>query len=165
DYKIAGLVPARPINDVIHRCGFWALVFLLISLSITPLRRIARLNQLLDVRRMIGVGAFCYIAAHLILYMADQMFDLQKVISEIALRLYLTIGFVALLGLGALAAAAPGDLPDRRPGVDPLLPADQGRCFGAHLCRRPVRLADRLPALGEAAQHPRRAADLDALGA
>jgi sulfoxide reductase heme-binding subunit YedZ len=99
-------VGARPLNNVIHRTGFWALIFLLVTLAITPLRRIARFNQLVDVRRMMGVGAFVYAACHISLYVADQMFDLWKVASEIALRLYLTIGFAALLGLTALAATS-----------------------------------------------------------
>jgi len=94
---------ARPLNNVIHRTGYWALIFLMVSLAITPLRRIGRFGQLLDVRRMIGVGAFVYAAAHISLYVADQMFDLWKVASEIVLRLYLTIGFVALTGLTVLA--------------------------------------------------------------
>jgi len=94
---------ARPLNNVIHRTGYWALIFLMTSLAITPLRRIARFNLLVDVRRIIGVGAFVYAATHISLYVADQMFDLWKVVSEIALRLYLTIGFTALLGLAALA--------------------------------------------------------------
>jgi sulfoxide reductase heme-binding subunit YedZ len=94
---------ARPLNTIIHRTGYWALIFLMVSLAITPLRRVARFNQLVDVRRMIGVGAFAYAAAHISLYVADQMFDLWKVASEIALRVYLTIGFTALLGLTALA--------------------------------------------------------------
>lgn len=105
DYNTAGF-GARPVNDVIHRTGYWALIFVMVALAITPLRRIGRFNQLVDVRRMIGVGAFVYIAAHLGLYIADQMFDLRKVASEIALRLYLTIGFVAWLGLAALAATS-----------------------------------------------------------
>jgi sulfoxide reductase heme-binding subunit YedZ len=96
-------VGARPLNNVIHRTGFWTLILLMSSLAITPLRRIARFNQLVDVRRMIGVGAFIYAACHISLYVADQMFDLWKVASEIVLRLYLTIGFTALLGLAALA--------------------------------------------------------------
>src|SRR5260370_6753238 len=82
------------------------LMFLLLALSVTPLRRIARFAQLVDVRRMIGVGAFCYGVAHITLYAADQMFDLAHVASEIALRVYLTIGFTALLGLGTLAAVS-----------------------------------------------------------
>jgi sulfoxide reductase heme-binding subunit YedZ len=97
---------ARPLNDLIHRAGFWMLMFLLLSLAVTPLRRIARFGQLVDVRRMIGVGAFCYGVAHLTLYMTDQMFDLVKVASEITLRIYLTVGFTALLGLATLAATS-----------------------------------------------------------
>lgn len=105
DFETEGF-GARPINDVIHRTGFWALMFLLASIAVTPLRRIARFNALLDVRRMIGVGAFVYAACHICLYIADQRFNLVKVASEIALRLYLTIGFVALLGLTALAVTS-----------------------------------------------------------
>jgi sulfoxide reductase heme-binding subunit YedZ len=97
---------ARPINDLIHRAGFWMLMFLLLSVAITPLRRIARYGQLVDVRRMIGVGAFCYGVAHISLYALDQMFDLLHVAGEIALRVYLTIGFTALLGLAVLAATS-----------------------------------------------------------
>jgi sulfoxide reductase heme-binding subunit YedZ len=97
---------ARPVNDLIHRAGFWMLMFLLLSLAVTPLRRITRFGQLVDVRRMIGVGAFCYGVAHITLYVVDQMFDLVTVASEIALRVYLTIGFTALLGLAVLAATS-----------------------------------------------------------
>jgi sulfoxide reductase heme-binding subunit YedZ len=73
---------------------------------VTPLTRIARFGALMDVRRMIGVGAFCYGATHISLYIADQMFDFFKVASEIVLRLYLTIGFTALVGLAVLAATS-----------------------------------------------------------
>lgn len=97
---------ARPLNDVIHRAGFWMLMFILATLAITPLRRIMRFGQLIDVRRMLGVGAFVYGVAHISLYTADQMFDLVKVASEIAQRIYLVIGFTALVGLATLAATS-----------------------------------------------------------
>jgi len=97
---------ARPLNDVIHRAGFWMLMFILATLAVTPLRRITRFGQLIDVRRMLGVGAFVYGIAHISLYTADQMYDLVKVASEIAQRVYLTIGFTALLGLATLAATS-----------------------------------------------------------
>src|SRR5262245_32744142 len=97
---------ARPLNDLIHRAGYWALLFVVMALAITPLRRIARFGALIDVRRMIGVGAFCYAAVHISLYIADQKFNLVKVATEIALRVYLTIGFTALLGLTALAVTS-----------------------------------------------------------
>jgi sulfoxide reductase heme-binding subunit YedZ len=104
-FLTAGL-GARPINDLIHRTGYWALVFLLTSLAVTPLARIGRFSGLIDVRRMIGVGAFVYAATHISLFIADQMFDLWKVVTEIVLRLYLTIGFIALSGLIALAVTS-----------------------------------------------------------
>lgn len=97
---------ARPVNDLIYRAGYWALLFTLTALAITPLRRIGRFNQLVDVRRIIGVGAFCYAAAHILLFVVNSMFDLLKVGSEIVLRLYLTIGFTALTGLFVLAATS-----------------------------------------------------------
>lgn len=97
---------ARPLNDMIHRAGFWALVFLGVTLAVTPLRRIARFGNLIEVRRMLGVGAFCYIAAHLSLYIADQGFDLGKVLHEITHRWYLIVGATAWLGLAVLAATS-----------------------------------------------------------
>src|SRR6185437_9480658 len=97
---------ARPLNDLIHRAGFWALTFLGVTLSITPFRRIARYGNLVEVRRMLGVGAFCYIAAHLCLYIADQGYDLGKVAYEITHRWYLIIGGTAWLGLAVLATTS-----------------------------------------------------------
>jgi sulfoxide reductase heme-binding subunit YedZ len=99
----AGQLGPRPINNMIHRSGFWALVFLLATLAISPLARVGRFAALFDIRRILGVGVFCYAVAHISLYAADQMFDLGKVASEIVHRIYLAIGFAALLGLAALA--------------------------------------------------------------
>jgi sulfoxide reductase heme-binding subunit YedZ len=97
---------ARPINEMIHRAGFWALVFLGVALAVTPFRRVLRYGQLIDVRRMIGVGAFAYIAAHLTLFFADQSYSIVKFFTEIFSRVYLVIGMVAWLGLAALAATS-----------------------------------------------------------
>jgi sulfoxide reductase heme-binding subunit YedZ len=94
---------ARPINELIHRAGFWALVFLGVALAVTPFRRILRYGQLIDVRRMIGVGAFFYIATHLALFFADQSYSVVKFFTEIFSRVYLIIGITAWLGLAALA--------------------------------------------------------------
>jgi sulfoxide reductase heme-binding subunit YedZ len=97
---------ARPINDLIHRAGFWALVFLGVTLAVTPFRRIARYGNLIDVRRMLGVGAFIYIAAHLVLYVADLKYDFAKAFYELTHRVYLIVGGVAWLGLAVLAATS-----------------------------------------------------------
>jgi sulfoxide reductase heme-binding subunit YedZ len=97
---------ARPINELIHRAGFWALVFLGLALAVTPFRRILRYGQLIDVRRMIGVGAFAYIATHLALFFADQSYSLVKFFTEIFSRVYLIVGVIAWLGLAVLAATS-----------------------------------------------------------
>jgi sulfoxide reductase heme-binding subunit YedZ len=97
---------ARPLNDMIHRAGFWALMFLGVTLAVTPLRRVLRYGGLVDVRRMLGVGAFCYIAAHLVLFVADQSYDLGKALHEITHRWYLIVGATAWLGLAALAVTS-----------------------------------------------------------
>ncbi|MCJ2024555.1 sulfite oxidase heme-binding subunit YedZ [Methylobacterium sp. J-067] len=97
---------AKPVTALIHGTGEWAVRFLLAGLAITPLRRIADWPKLILVRRMLGVTAMAYALAHLALYVTDQNFDLVKVVSEIALRIYLTIGFVALAGLIALGATS-----------------------------------------------------------
>jgi sulfoxide reductase heme-binding subunit YedZ len=96
----------RLLNDLVHRAGYWALIFMLVALAITPLRRSGRFSGLIDVRRMIGVGAFVYASLHILLYIADERFDLVKVALEIVKRLYLTVGLVAWLGLLALAVTS-----------------------------------------------------------
>jgi sulfoxide reductase heme-binding subunit YedZ len=94
---------ARPLNEAIHQVGNWTIKLIFLSLAITPARRILQWPRLILVRRMIGVGAFAYAATHLTLYVVDQAFDLPKVASEIVLRIYLTIGFTALLIVSAMA--------------------------------------------------------------
>jgi sulfoxide reductase heme-binding subunit YedZ len=108
---------ARPLNDLIHRAGFWALVFLGVTLAVTPFRRIARYGNLVDVRRMLGVGTFCYIAVHLMLYVADQSYDLGKVVHEISHRVYLIVGGVAWLGLAVLAITSTDGMVRRLGGL------------------------------------------------
>ncbi len=79
---------------------------MVLSLTITPARRLFMAPKLINMRRILGVAAFCYAALHLSLYFVQEKFDLLKIVSEIALRFYLTIGFVALCGLIALAATS-----------------------------------------------------------
>ncbi|MEX1109236.1 MAG: protein-methionine-sulfoxide reductase heme-binding subunit MsrQ [Dongiaceae bacterium] len=101
-----GLLGPRPLNEALRQVGTWALRLILISLLVTPARRILQWPRLMQVRRMIGVAAFTYAAAHLTLYITDEAFDLRKVATEILLRIYLTIGFAALLILTALASTS-----------------------------------------------------------
>ncbi|KAB1071034.1 protein-methionine-sulfoxide reductase heme-binding subunit MsrQ [Methylobacterium planeticum] len=97
---------AKPITALLHGTGEWCIRFLLLSLAVTPLRRVANWPKLINLRRMLGLTALAYAVIHLGLYVVDQNFVLTKVVSEIALRIYLTIGFVALLGLIALGATS-----------------------------------------------------------
>jgi DMSO/TMAO reductase YedYZ heme-binding membrane subunit len=94
------------LNEAIHQLGLWTIRLIFLALAVTPLRHILQWSRLLVVRRMIGVAAFAYAIGHLGLYAADQAFDLAKIATEIALRIYLTIGFAAVLGLAALAATS-----------------------------------------------------------
>jgi len=103
---VSGALGPRPLTEAIHETGDWAIRFLAMSLAVTPLRRIAQWPKLINVRRILGLAALFYALAHLLLYIADQKWDLGKVASEIVLRLYLTLGFVALLGLVALGSTS-----------------------------------------------------------
>lgn len=102
----AGELGARPVTELIHRTGDWAVRILLVTLAITPARRLFHLPKLIQARRTLGVAAAFYIFAHFTLYVIDQKFDLRTVASEIVLRFYLTIGFVGLIGLIALAVTS-----------------------------------------------------------
>ena len=101
-----GWLQPQPFTAAIREIGLWTIRLIFIALAITPLRAVLQWPRLILVRRMIGVAAFAYALLHLTLYTADQSFDVAKVASEIVLRIYLTIGFVALLGLAALAATS-----------------------------------------------------------
>ncbi len=101
-----GDLGGRPLTEAIHGTGLWAIRLVLISLTITPFARLAAWPNLLTVRRITGVAALAYAVLHLILYITDQKFQLWTVVTEIALRFYLTIGFVALLGLIALGVTS-----------------------------------------------------------
>lgn len=95
---------ANPIEELIHRCGKWGLKFLLITLAITPLRRLTGKAWLLRFRRMLGLFAFFYILLHFLVYAGlDQGFDLALIVEDIAERPYITVGFTALVLLVPLA--------------------------------------------------------------
>lgn len=102
----ADALGAKPITALLHGTGEWAVRFLMLSLAVTPLRRIAHAPKLILVRRMLGLTVLAYGLIHLMLYVVDQNFVLTKVVSEIVSRIYLTIGFVALLGLVVLGVTS-----------------------------------------------------------
>ena len=99
----SGDLDPRPVTLATHATGDWAVTFLLISLALTPARSIFNWMPLIHIRRRVGVAAALYATAHLLIYVLDQKWNLIVVATEIAKRFYLTIGFVALLALVALA--------------------------------------------------------------
>jgi len=101
-----GPVLAEPYEAALHSAGDWAVRLLLLTLAITPLRRVFAWNRLIGVRRMIGVSVLAYALLHLGLYAAEEQWNLLKVATEIGQRIYLTIGFTALLGLSLLGATS-----------------------------------------------------------
>ncbi|WP_118133743.1 sulfite oxidase heme-binding subunit YedZ [Oceanicella sp. SM1341] len=94
----------RPLEEVIHFTGLWTIRFLLITLAITPLRRLG-LPRLVIARRMLGLTAMFYVLAHLAIYAVDTG-SLARTVSEIVQRWYLVVGFVALAGLVALGVTS-----------------------------------------------------------
>jgi sulfoxide reductase heme-binding subunit YedZ len=101
-----GMLGARPLTEAIHNLGFWTIRLIFLALAIAPARRILGWPRLIEVRRMTGVAACVYVLLHLSLYTADEAYSLGTVASEIVLRIYLTIGFTALVGLCVLAATS-----------------------------------------------------------
>jgi sulfoxide reductase heme-binding subunit YedZ len=101
-----GDLGAKPVTEVIHDTGLWAIRFLLIALAVTPLRAAIDWGKLLLLRRMLGLTALAYAVAHFSLYIVDQNGNLLVVASEIIHRFYLTIGFAVLLGLIALGTTS-----------------------------------------------------------
>ncbi|MGI3900674.1 MAG: sulfite oxidase heme-binding subunit YedZ [Janthinobacterium lividum] len=101
-----GWLKTDNVKSLVHEMGLWAIRILLVSLAITPLRRIGQWNKLISVRRMLGVAVLAYGLAHFALYIALEHFDLGLVASEILFRFYLTVGFVTLLGLAVLGTTS-----------------------------------------------------------
>ncbi len=102
----SGELGARPLTEAIHVLGDWTIYLLLITLAVTPARRLLDWPKLIQVRRILGLSALFYILAHFSLYVVDSRLDLGFVAREIVLRVYLLVGFTALLGLVALGVTS-----------------------------------------------------------
>lgn len=96
----------RPVTEATHSTGDWAVVFLLLSLAMTPARAVLDWLALIHIRRRIGVAAALYAGAHFLIYVLDQKWNLVVVATEILKRFYLTIGFASLLVLTVLAVTS-----------------------------------------------------------
>ena len=98
---------ANPVEYITHSTGWWALALILITLSVTPVRRIAGLPWLLRLRRMLGLFAFFYASLHFITYVwLDQFFVWKDIVKDIGKRPFIMLGFAAFVLLIPLAATS-----------------------------------------------------------
>jgi sulfoxide reductase heme-binding subunit YedZ len=87
---------ANPIEKITHSTGDCTLTFLLITLSVTPVRKITRQYWLIGLRRMLGLFAFFYGTLHLMTYVwLDKFFDVHEMLADIAKRKFITAGMTA----------------------------------------------------------------------
>lgn len=98
------LLGANPVDVITRSTGKWTLVFLLLTLSVTPVRRLLAMPWLIRFRRMLGLFAFFYATLHLMTYVwLDKFFDLQAMLHDIAKRKFITAGMTAVALMVPLA--------------------------------------------------------------
>lgn len=103
-FEITGRLGANPIEEIQDRFGNWALRFIMITLSVTPLRKLSGRNWLIRFRRMLGLFAFFYVLMHFLAWLIlDQRLALSAIAEDIFERPFITIGFTAFLLLMSMA--------------------------------------------------------------
>ena len=106
-FEITGRLGANPIEEIQDRFGIWALRFIMITLAVTPLRRIMVWNWLVRFRRMLGLFAFFFVLMHFLTWLIlDQELLLSAIAEDIFERPFITLGFTAFLLLTAMAATS-----------------------------------------------------------
>ena len=89
---------ANPIEAITRETGVWALRFIIVTLLISPLRKLTGRNEFIRFRRMLGLFAFFYASVHMLLYLGlDQFFDVQEIWLDIVKRPFITIGFISFI--------------------------------------------------------------------
>ncbi|NIM89832.1 MAG: sulfoxide reductase heme-binding subunit YedZ [Candidatus Aminicenantes bacterium] len=93
-----GDLGANPIEKALHLTGDWTLNFLILTLAITPLRRLTRWEWLSKFRRMIGLFAFCYAFLHFLIYIGlDQFFSWEAMVKDFAVHPRLFVGLLSFI--------------------------------------------------------------------
>ena len=106
-FELTGRLGANPVEEILDRFGNWALRFIMITLAVTPLRRITGWNWLQRFRRMFGLFTFFYALMHFLTWLIlDQGVLLSAILEDLIERPFITIGFIALLLLLALAVTS-----------------------------------------------------------
>jgi sulfoxide reductase heme-binding subunit YedZ len=101
---LTGRLGINPVEDLELTTGIWALRFLVITLSVTPARRITGWNRVIQYRRMFGLFTFFYVCLHFAIYIGlDQFFALGAIVKDVAKRPFITMGFTAFVLMIPLA--------------------------------------------------------------
>lgn len=108
----------NPVEEMTHITGEWSLRLLLITLAISPLRRLLNINNLIHLRRIFGVFSFIYVLCHFLIYLVlDQWFDLTLILEDIWERPYITVGFAAFVLMIPLALTSTNKMQARLQSV------------------------------------------------
>lgn len=106
-FGVTGRIGANPIEFITRSTGLWTLVFLCITLAVTPLRKLTGWNTLIRFRRMLGLYAFFYATLHFTTYIwFDKWFDVMAMFKDVGKRPFITVGFTAFVLLIPLAATS-----------------------------------------------------------
>jgi sulfoxide reductase heme-binding subunit YedZ len=102
-----GELTANPIEYITHTTGDWAIRFLIITLAVTPIRRVTGWNPIIQLRRMLGLFAFFYATLHFLTwFVLDWFFDFRQMVKDIAMRPFITLGMATFVMLLALAVTS-----------------------------------------------------------
>ena len=103
-FGLTGSLGANPVEEILDRFGNWALRLILVTLAVTPLRRITGWNWLTRFRRMLGLFAFFYAFMHFLTWLwLDQGLSMAAILEDLAKRPFITIGFAAVVLLTLMA--------------------------------------------------------------
>ena len=106
-FGLTGQLGANPVEEILDRFGNWSLRMIMVALAVTPLRRITGWNWLLRFRRMLGLFAFFYVLMHFATWLVlDQGLLLSAIAEDLVERPYITVGFLALVLLTAMAVTS-----------------------------------------------------------
>jgi len=104
---LTGQLSANPVEDILDRFGNWGIRFIMITLAITPLRRISGWNWILRFRRMLGLFTFFYVLMHFSTWLVlDQGMLLSAILEDLTERPFITLGFTGLILLTAMAVTS-----------------------------------------------------------
>ena len=97
----------EPVDRIINHFGEWTLIFIFLTLSMTPLRKITKSLEWIKFRRMLGLFAFFYASVHMLSYVGlDYRFDFEPLINDVLKKKFIFIGFSAWLLLIPLAVTS-----------------------------------------------------------